>query len=84
MFAYYPMRPLQARITRNISLVEDVIVKGNSYTIKSGDTLSTIAKEKYDGHGEQAYYMKIYHGNPDKLTMGADHINANDVIIIPE
>ncbi|MBC7927825.1 MAG: LysM peptidoglycan-binding domain-containing protein [Bryobacteraceae bacterium] len=52
---------------------------GNTYTVKSGDTLSKIAKEHY---GNASDYMKIFEANRDKLT-DADKIQPGQELVIP-
>lgn len=51
----------------------------NTYTVKSGDCLWTIAK-KYYGNGAQ--YTKIYNANKDKIK-NPNLIYAGQVLIIP-
>lgn len=50
-----------------------------TYTVKNGDCLWTIAK-KYYGNG--AEYTKIYNANKDKIT-NPNLINVGQVLIIP-
>jgi nucleoid-associated protein YgaU len=52
---------------------------GGSYTVKSGDTLSKIAKEHY---GDGNAYMKIFNANKDKLS-DPDKIQVGQVLSIP-
>jgi LysM repeat protein len=52
---------------------------GQSYTVKSGDTLSKIAKEFY---GDANAYMKIFDANKDKLS-DPDKIKVGQVLAIP-
>jgi len=52
---------------------------GRTYTVKSGDTLSAIAKEHL---GSASAYMKIFEANRDKLT-DPDKINPGQVLRIP-
>ena len=52
---------------------------GRSYTVKSGDTLSKIAKEHY---GDANNYMKIFDANKDQLT-DPDKIKPGQVLKIP-
>jgi nucleoid-associated protein YgaU len=47
--------------------------------VKSGDTLSKIAKEFYGDAGE---YMKIFKANGDKLT-DPDKIKVGQELVIP-
>lgn len=50
-----------------------------SYTVKSGDTLSKIAKEHY---GDANNYMKIFNANKDQLN-DPDKIKPGQVLKIP-
>jgi len=50
-----------------------------SYTVKSGDTLSKIAKEHY---GNANNYMKIFDANKDQLS-DPDKIKPGQVLKIP-
>jgi nucleoid-associated protein YgaU len=52
---------------------------GRTYTVKSGDTLSKIAKEHY---GNANQYNKIFEANKDQLT-DADKIKPGQVLKIP-
>jgi nucleoid-associated protein YgaU len=52
---------------------------GNTYTVKSGDTLSKIAKETM---GEAGRYMDIFNANRDQLT-DPDKIKPGQVLKIP-
>jgi nucleoid-associated protein YgaU len=52
---------------------------GRTYTVKSGDTLSKIAKEHL---GDANAYMKIFNANKDQLT-DPDKIKAGQVLKIP-
>ena len=51
----------------------------NTYTVKSGDTLSKIAKEHL---GDANAYMKIFDANKDQLT-DPDKIKPGQVLKIP-
>jgi nucleoid-associated protein YgaU len=53
--------------------------KGRTYTVKSGDTLSKIAKEHL---GDANAYMKIFNANKDQLT-DPDKIKPGQVLNIP-
>lgn len=50
-----------------------------TYTVKSGDTLSGIAKEYY---GKASEYMKIFEANRDQLT-DPNKIQIGQVLTIP-
>jgi nucleoid-associated protein YgaU len=52
---------------------------GRTYTVKSGDTLSKIAKEHL---GDANSYMKIFDANKDQLT-DPDKIKPGQVLKIP-
>ena len=53
--------------------------KSGTYTVKSGDTLSKIAKQYY---GDGSQYMKIFNANKDKIS-DPNLIYAGQVIKIP-
>jgi nucleoid-associated protein YgaU len=53
--------------------------QGSTYTVKSGDTLSKIAKEQY---GDANAYMKIFNANKDQLS-DPDKIKPGQVLKIP-
>jgi nucleoid-associated protein YgaU len=52
---------------------------GETYTIKSGDTLSRISKQFY---GDANEYMRIFYANRDKLK-DPDKIQAGQQLVIP-
>jgi len=52
---------------------------GKTYTVKSGDTLSKIAKDFYGNANE---YNKIFEANKDKLS-SPDRINVGQELKIP-
>jgi nucleoid-associated protein YgaU len=52
---------------------------GQTYTVKSGDTLSKISKEFY---GDANEYMRIFYANHDKLH-DPDKIQVGQQLIIP-
>lgn len=68
-------------------VVADITVTGGAaagasartYTVKSGDTLSAIAKEHLGSAGD---YMKIYELNKDQLT-DPDKIKPGQVLRLP-
>jgi LysM repeat protein len=53
--------------------------QGQSYTVKSGDTLSKISRQFYGDAGE---YMRIFYANRDKLQ-DPDRIQAGQQLVIP-
>jgi nucleoid-associated protein YgaU len=53
---------------------------GGTYTVKSGDTLSKIAREHL---GDANAYMKIFEANKDQLT-DPDKIKPGQVLKIPQ
>ena len=53
---------------------------GDTYTVKSGDTLSKIAKEKL---GDAKHYMDIFNANKDQLS-DPDKIKPGQVLKIPQ
>ena len=53
---------------------------GGTYTVKAGDTLSKIAKEKL---GDGNAYMEIFNANRDQLT-DPDKIKPGQVLKIPQ
>jgi LysM repeat protein len=52
---------------------------GQTYTVKSGDTLSKISQQFYGSANE---YMRIFYANRDKLS-DPDKIQAGQQLIIP-
>lgn len=44
-----------------------------TYTVKPGDSLSSIAKEHY-GHGDEAHWRKIYDANKDVIGDDPDSL----------
>ncbi|MBN1634408.1 MAG: LysM peptidoglycan-binding domain-containing protein [Ignavibacteria bacterium] len=60
-------------------LIFDIKVGGNTYTVKSGDTLSGIAKQFY---GNANKYMDIFNANKDKLS-DPNKIYPGQELIIP-
>ena len=51
-----------------------------SYVVKAGDTLSTIAKKIY---GEESAYTKIYDANKDQIGKDPDKIKVGMKLVIP-
>ena len=64
-----------ADLTADISIDASLPVPAQKYTVKSGDTLSKIAKHYY---GDAGKYMKIFEANkgtlkdPDKIQVGQE------------
>lgn len=52
---------------------------GQTYTVKSGDTLSKISKQFY---GDSNEYMRIFYANRDKLK-DPDRIQVDQQLVIP-
>ena len=52
---------------------------GQTYTVKSGDTLSKISQQFYGSSNE---YMRIYYANRDKLS-DPDKIEPGQQLVIP-
>jgi LysM repeat protein len=53
--------------------------QGQTYTVKSGDTLSKISRQFY---GDASEYMRIFYANRDKLR-DPDRIQVGQQLIIP-
>jgi nucleoid-associated protein YgaU len=58
----------------------DAGAAGSTYTVKAGDTLSKIAKEKL---GDGNAYMQIFNANKDQLS-DPDKIKPGQVLKIPQ
>jgi LysM repeat protein len=52
---------------------------GQTYSVKSGDTLSKISKQYY---GDSSEYMRIFYANRDKLS-DPDRIQVGQELVIP-
>ena len=68
-----------ADLTADITIDASLPVPTRTYVVKSGDTLSKIAKEFY---GDAGQYMKIFKANGDKLT-DPDKIKVGQELVIP-
>jgi nucleoid-associated protein YgaU len=79
------MDDITADITVNQSLAQGAAVGGSgaggqTYTVKSGDTLSKVSKQFYGDSGE---YMRIFYANRDKLR-DPDKIQVGQELTIPK
>jgi LysM repeat protein len=74
---------ITADITVNESFAQAAAVggqtQGQTYTVKSGDTLSKISKQYY---GDANDYMRIFYANRDKLR-DPDKIQVGQQLTIP-
>jgi nucleoid-associated protein YgaU len=68
-----------ADLTADISIDASLPVPTRTYVVKSGDTLSKIAKEFY---GDAGQYMKIFKANDTQLT-DPDKIKVGQELVIP-
>jgi nucleoid-associated protein YgaU len=68
-----------ADLTADISIDASLPVPERKYVVKSGDTLSKIAKEFY---GDAGQYMKIFKANGDQLS-DPDKIKVGQELVIP-
>ena len=59
--------------------VGGAVTSGQTYTVKSGDTLSKISQQFYGSANE---YMRIFYANIDKLS-DPDKIQPGQQLIIP-
>jgi nucleoid-associated protein YgaU len=66
-------------IVADIKATNVATAAAETYTVKSGDTLSKIAKEKL---GNANAYMEIFNANRDQLT-DPDKIKPGQVLKIP-
>ncbi|KAA5930318.1 LysM peptidoglycan-binding domain-containing protein [Pantoea sp. Bo_2] len=68
-------------VDKNVENKGDVSAAGvRTYTVKSGDTLSAIAKQFYN---DASKYMKIFEANKNILS-NPDNIAPGQVLTIPE
>jgi len=68
-------------IDKNVENKTDASAAGvRTYTVKSGDTLSAIAKQFYN---DASKYMKIFEANKNILS-NPDNIAPGQVLTIPE
>jgi nucleoid-associated protein YgaU len=76
---------ITADITVDTSQAQGAVVGGSqgqgsqTYTVKSGDTLSKISKQFY---GDSDEYMRIFYANQDKLK-DPDKIQVGQQLVIP-
>ena len=73
-----PVKPRPAPATQPPA-TEKTAAAQRTYTIKSGDSLSKIAKQYY---GDAQEWQKIYQANKDKIK-NPDLIHPGQTIIIP-
>jgi nucleoid-associated protein YgaU len=66
-------------IVGEVTIDPNAKAQEKTYTVKSGDTLSKIAKEHF---GDANDYMKIFNANKDQLT-DPDKIKPGQVLKIP-
>ncbi|NBB56605.1 LysM peptidoglycan-binding domain-containing protein [Pantoea vagans] len=68
-------------VDKNVENKTDASISGvRTYTVKSGDTLSAIAKQLYN---DASKYMKIFEANKNILS-NPDKIAPGQVLTIPE
>ena len=67
-------------VDKNVENKTDAAAGVRTYTVKSGDTLSAIAKQFYNDASE---YMKIFEANKNFLS-NPDKIAPGQVLTIPE
>lgn len=66
-------------LTVDITIDASLPVPSQTYVVKSGDTLSKIAKQFY---GDAGQYMKIFNANKDTLS-DPDKIKVGQELVIP-
>lgn len=69
-----------ADLTADITIDPSLPVPETKYTVKSGDTLSKIAKQHY---GDAGKYMKIFDANKG-LLKDPDKIQVGQELVIPD
>jgi nucleoid-associated protein YgaU len=69
-----------ADLTADITIDASLPVPQQKYTVKSGDTLSKIAKQHY---GDANQYMKIFNANKG-LLKDPDKIQVGQELVIPD
>ena len=69
-----------ADLAADITIDSSLPVPEQKYTVKSGDTLSKIAKQYY---GEAGKYMKIFEANKGTLK-DPDKIQVGQELVIPD
>ncbi len=72
-------RPIQEKPSADVNRTTQPASTARDYTIKSGDSLSKIAREFYGNAGD---WQKIYQANKDKIK-DPDMIHPGQKIIIP-
>lgn len=68
-----------ADLTADLSVDSSLPVPSQTYVVKSGDTLSKIAKHFY---GDAGQYMKIFKANTSQLS-DPDKIQVGQELVIP-
>jgi nucleoid-associated protein YgaU len=66
-------------LAADITIDASLPVPEQKYVVKSGDTLSKIAKQHY---GDAGQYMKIFNANKNQLT-DPDKIQVGQELVIP-
>ena len=68
-----------AKVNDQLTVAAGAVAESTYVTVKSGDTLSKIAKEAY---GDANAYMKIFEANKDQLS-DPDKIKPGQVLTLP-